>query len=103
MESPGIGIRNIKEHSTRPTRRFRNNNNTAANKLNESKEQENVNNTSDEPDDADVSLKDEITAHVIAIEQEVIQNSTANVNSSTPRSMFRYLYQIWLFFLIPYI
>ncbi|TMW41519.1 hypothetical protein DOY81_013400, partial [Sarcophaga bullata] len=89
MESPGMGTRNIKEHSTRPTRRFRTNNNrntTAANKLSDPKEQENVNNTSSESGDADVSLKDEITAHVIEIESKVIENSTANVNSSTPRN-----------------
>lgn len=91
MEAVGDGIENSTEVFTRNTRRARNNNNnhdsnrSINSKLNESKDQENVNNISLVQSEAETSIKDEVIKSDTTIENKVNANTTS-LNSSTPRS-----------------
>ncbi|KAI8130631.1 putative histone-lysine N-methyltransferase Mes-4 [Lucilia cuprina] len=87
METLGSGTENPIENFTRSSRRVRNNNNNKSitSKLNDSKDQENVNNTSAvQSEAADTSIKEDLTKSNATIDAKV-HNTTANINSSTPR------------------
>lgn len=85
METVGGRIDSAVENIGRSTRRSRSNKNITI-KLNESKDQENVNNTGSAESKVDTPVQD--VAKSSALDDKLI-SSSPNLNSSTPRSKLR--------------